>query len=322
LRRLPAGALAVLFAILASGCAEDAPQDFLRPAGEVAQKADSLWDITFFIAAIVFFLVEGLLVFTILRFRHKPGRRAQQFHGNTRVEGVLTVIPSLILAGLAVPTVKTIFELSEQPSDAIHVSVTGRQFWWKYDYEDYGFSTANELHIPVGEKVVVNITGGDVIHSWWVPRLAGKLDAIPGRVNAITLEADEPGRYMGQCTEFCGLSHANMRLIVYAQSQGDFDRWVEDQQQEATGTQPETFTQICGACHAVQGTDSQADIGPDLTHFASRTTFAGAIFKTNEENLAAWLRDPPAEKPGSKMPDYNLSEEQINELVDYLMSLE
>jgi cytochrome c oxidase subunit II len=322
-KRLPAGALLFLLALVATGCAEKAPQDILEPLGEVSRKADSLWDVTFLIAAVVFFLVEGALVFALIKFRHKPGRRAEQFHGNTKLEVILTVVPSLILAGLAIPTVKTIFDLAEQPpNDAIHVTVTGRQFWWKYEYHDFGFVTANELHIPVNKAVEVTVTADDVIHSWWVPRLSGKLDAIPGRTNSITIKADRPGRYMGQCTEFCGLSHANMRLIVYAHPQDEFGQWVRDQQQEAADTPPETFTQICSACHAVAGTDAQADIGPDLTHFGSRGTFAGAIFENNEENLALWLRDPPAMKPGSKMPNYNLSEEQIQELVDYLLSLD
>lgn len=323
LRRWPAGALLALVAFVATGCAEDAPQDVLEPLGNVSKKADSLWDITFLIAVIVFFLVEGALVYTLIKFRHKPGRRAEQFHGNTRLEVVLTVVPSLILAGLAVPSIKTVFELSEAaPSDALHVTVTARQFWWKYEYSDLGIVTANELHIPTDKAVEVQVQGGDVIHSWWVPRLAGTIDAIPGRVNTITITADEPGRYMGQCKEFCGVSHANMRLIVYAHPQDEFDQWVEDQQQDASATAPESFTQVCAACHAVKGTDAQADIGPDLTHFASRGTFAGAIFETNAENLSQWLRDPPEMKPGSQMPDYNLSEEQIEELVDYLLSLE
>jgi cytochrome c oxidase subunit II len=316
-------------AVVGTACSDNAPQDILAPLGRAARKADHLWDITFFLAVVVFIIVEGVLVFALIRFRHKPGRRAAQFHGNTRVEVLLTIIPSLILAGLAVPTVKTIFDLSRQPTgDFVEVNVHGRQFWWKYEYPQFQITTANELHIPVGKAVKVSITGDDVIHSWWVPRLSGKQDAIPTRTNSLVLFADKPGRFMGQCTEFCGLSHANMRLIVYAEEESDFEQWVSDQQQDAAtpsgdGAEGEKLFMegACVGCHAIQGTDAQADVGPDLTHFASRTTFAGSIFENNTENLSAWLRDPPGVKPGSKMPNYHLSSEDIRLLVAYLQSL-
>jgi cytochrome c oxidase subunit 2 len=327
-------ALAAL-AVVTSACAnEAAPQDVLSPSGQFAREADRLWDIVFPIAVVIFFIVEGLLLYALFRFRRKPGREARQFHGNTRLEIVLTALPALILAGVAVPTVQTIFSQAEEPAGALQVEVEGRQFWWRFEYPELGVVTANELHIPVGQPVRLTIRGFDVIHSFWVPRLAGTIDVVPGRVNHLTIQADEPGEYWGQCKEFCGLSHGNMRLRVIAQSEQDFLAWVSDQQLDA---QPpsgaaaqrglELFQQTCTSCHAVAGlpntpADDRGLVGPNLTHFSSRRTFAGALLENNDANLRAWLDNPPAIKPGSVMPDYNLTPEQIDDLIAYLRTLE
>lgn len=336
--RTPAGwrkrafvALAGLLTLVGSACASDAPQDYINfQEGPVAQKADELWDVTFAIAVAIFFIVELLLIYTIVRFRARPGREAKQFHGNTKVEVLLTAIPALILAGLAVPTVRTIFDLSSRPNNALEIKVLARQFWWEYEYREAGVVTANEMHIPVDTPVYLTMEGDDVIHSFWVPRLAGKQDVVPGRTNQLTIQADNPGSYQGQCTEYCGLSHANMRLRVIAHTQEDFDRWLAEQKQDAAepadtlaAEGQQLFLQgQCINCHAVQGTDAQSRVGPDLTHFASRDTFAGAMFDNNTENLRDWLDDPPAMKPGAKMPDYGLTSQEIDALVAYLQSLE
>ncbi|HET7481425.1 MAG TPA: cytochrome c oxidase subunit II [Actinomycetota bacterium] len=337
MRKFPVGskrgllvALAALGVVLLSSCATNAPQDFLNhPEGPAAVSADHLWNATFLIAAVIFFVVEGLLIFAIIRFRERPGREAAQFHGNTKVEVLLTAVPALILAGLAIPTVRTIFDLAQRPDNALNVTVTARQFWWEFDYSDNDVITANVLHIPVDKPVYLTLNGEDVIHSFWVPRLAGKQDVVPGRTNQLTIEAPHPGVYYGQCTEYCGLSHANMRIRVIADSPSDFDAWLAEQQQPAeTPTDPtaaegqKVFLQgPCINCHAIEGTDAQARVGPDLTHFASRQWFAGAMFENTPENVSAWLADPPAVKPGSKMPDYGLSSDDIQKLVAYLESL-
>jgi cytochrome c oxidase subunit 2 len=331
LRRALLGATADALMLLLGGCASDAPQDFFtHQEGPVAERADEIWDITFAIAVVIFFIVEGLLVFALIRFRHKPGRQPQDFHGNTKLEVVLTLVPAMILAGLAVPTISTIFNLGNEPEDALQVTVTAHQFWWQYEYPDLGVVTANELHIPEDQPVYITLKASDVIHSFWVPRLAGTQDAVPGRDNNLWLEANDPGeRYMGQCKEFCGLSHANMRIVVYTHTQEEFQAWAESEAQDraapsgAAAQGEEVFlTTGCVNCHAIRGTEAGGQTAPDLTHFANRSTFAGAMFETNEENLAEWLRDPPAMKPGALMPDYGLSEDQISDLVAYLMSLE
>ena len=335
-------ALGALIALAATACAEKAPQDALEPAGPVARQQDSLWDITFLIAVIVFVLVEGAIVFTLIRFRHKPGRQAADFHGNTKLEVVLTLVPALILATLAVPTMRTLFDLANEAKAAkMTVDVVAHRFWWEFTYRDQDLVTANELHIPTDTPVRISLRGAatdlvtgqaEVIHAFWVPRLAGKQDIVPGHVNNIVIEADEPGVYKGQCTEFCGLGHGYMRLQVIAHEPNDFATWLADQQRPAASVASEgerlfvegadNISQPCATCHTIQGTDAAGASAPDLTHFASRRTFAGAIFETNEANLRAWLADPAAVKPGATMPDVGLTSEQIDQLVEFLLSLE
>ncbi|MEA2452603.1 MAG: cytochrome c oxidase subunit [Actinomycetota bacterium] len=329
-RRFYVGATLFALVLLFAGCANNGPQDFLNyQAGSNAEKADNLWDVTILIAAVIFVVVEGLLVFALVRFRHKPGREAAQFHGNTKLEIVLTLVPALILIGLLIPSIKTIFDIAHKPEGALEITVTARQFWWQYDYDDFDFATANELHIPVGQPVHLTLKGADVIHSYWIPRLSGTQDVVPGHNNELNFTALEPGRYMGQCKEFCGLSHANMRLIVFAHPPAEFQTWVSEQQKPAAPPSADVaegqklfLEGACINCHAIQGTDAAATTAPDLTHLASRETFGGATFELNEANLAEWLADPPAMKPGSLMPDYGLSQDEITKLVDYLMSLD
>lgn len=341
-RRFAFGAAMLLASLFLSACAADAPQDTLDPAGDNARAAEDLWNLVFPIAVVIFVIVEVLLVYAVIRFRSKPGRVAAQFHGNTKLEVALTIIPALILAGISVPTVRTIFDLAEEPKgNVLHVTVIAHQFWWEYRYPDLGVVTANELHIPVDTDVRIRLEGqpsdlvdgtSEVIHAFWVPRLGGKQDIVPGRVNLITLSTDQPGEYLGQCTEFCGLAHAEMRLKVFAHEQDDFDAWVENLSApvaDSTSEGAELFAKgqfaggpACSSCHAVDGTEALPNTGPNLAGFANRTTFASGIFENNTENLEAWLRDPNAVKEGAKMPNLQLTEAQIASLIDYLQSLD
>ena len=226
-------------AILLAGCAGD--QTMLEPKGPFASKPDDLFMLVFWIAVVVFVLVQGLIIFTAIRYRAKDGDEGLpvQTHGNTRLEIFWTVIPALILAGIAVPTVQQVFDLAEEPDGALQVEVIGHRWWWEYRYPDSGVSTANELVIPKGRPVRLSMTADDpaadtgVIHSYWVPALAGKQDVVPGRVVHLNLQADEVGRFPGQCTEYCGLSHANMRNRAVVLEPDEFDQWVQDQQQPA-----------------------------------------------------------------------------------------
>jgi cytochrome c oxidase subunit II len=323
------------FALLAMACARDAPLDTLRPAGPIARQIDGLWDIVFAAAVAVFVVVEGLLVLALFRFRRRKGdnEAPAQVHGNTRLEVAWTIAPAVLLAVLAVPTVLTIFALAREPADAMRVDVTGQQWWWQYEYPEEKVVTANELHIPTGRPILLKLHSKDIIHSFWVPRLGGKQDVVPGRVNHVRLEADRPGEYAGTCVEYCGLSHANMRLKVFAHTPADFDRWVQGQLRAAAEPQRALakegkrvfLASQCVQCHAIRGTPAKATVAPDLTHFASRSSFAGAIFNRTNENLRQWLRDAPARKPGAKMPSgiaqMGLSEDDITALIAYLQGL-
>ncbi len=323
--------VAPLLLLLAS-CAKNAPQDTLKPKGPVARQIDHLINPVFIVAAVVFVLVQFLAVYSVIKFRHRDDApEPVQVHGNTRLEIAWAAIPALILFTIAIPTIKTIFDLSRQPKNAVNVTVIGHQFWWEMRYDDYGISTANELHIPTGKYVDITLKGDptDVIHSFWIPPLAGKQDIIPGRTSHMHFEADEPGIYLGQCTEYCGLSHANMRARAVAHTPEEFDVWVKNQQQAAKAAAAGTpaaegealFTaKGCAGCHTIQGV-SQGMVGPNLTHLMSRSVFAGAMFDLNAGNLSRWLHDPPGVKPGSKMPNLGLSQDEIAKLVAYLQTL-
>ena len=329
-RRLAAFS-ATLFLFLAA-CAENAPQDTLEPKGPIARQIDNLMDPVFVVAGIVFLLVQGLVILAVVKFRARPDSpEPEQIHGNTRLEVGWTLAPALILLAVAVPTIATIFDIAREPTNPVNVRVIGHQFWWEYQYEDLGVVTANELRMPVGRPVQLTLNSDDVIHSYWIPPLAGKMDVVPGRDNKMRLEADAPGEYLGQCTEFCGDSHANMRAKAIAMTAQDFDAWVEGQRAGAVTAQAGTpaeegFTVFnqrgCGSCHTVEGV-STGTIGPNLTHFATRTSFAGSMFDNNDANLRKWLADPLGVKPGNKMiiPGGQLDPDEITKLIAYLNTL-
>jgi cytochrome c oxidase subunit 2 len=324
-------------AFLLSACGSGRPQDTLSPQGPEARKIDVLFKPVFWIAVVVFILVEGVLAYALVRFRHKPGREAPaQVHGNRRLEIGWTIIPTLLLAGIAVPTIGTIFSLAAKPAgNVLEVTVTGHQWWWQVEYPGLGVVTANEVHIPAGRPVYITLSSKDVIHSFWVPRLAGTQDLEPGRTNHLTIQADEPGVYLGQCKEYCGLSHANMRFRVIAQTEADFQAWAQQQIQLAAPPGAEALAVMrqvgCGGCHTIGGVEGFGGIlGPDLTHFGSRTTFAGGMLENNEANLTEWFRDPQHVKPGNDMTiapglkpgPSGLSDDQIRALIVYLESLQ
>lgn len=349
--------------LLLAGCAKNAPQDTFKPKGTEAKRIDHLAVPVFIIAGVVGLLVGAAVIVIIIKFRQRPGdddRVPAQIHGNTKLEIGWTIAPAVLLAIIAVPTVATVFKLADKPRDAMEVQVVGQQWWWEFDYPGEGVITANELVIPVGQPVVLHITSRDVIHSFWIPRLNGKKDAVPGRIQDLNLEADTPGEYWGQCTEFCGLSHANMRIRAIALSQGDFAKWIANQKQNAvTPTDAAAVAgqnvfknRGCAGCHQINGVNVAQNVpliagaAPNLTHLMSRDVFAGAMFDletpgctvTNTEPtgtppqclnraaLEAWLRDPGKQKPmyakgGRGMPNLNLSETEIDNLVAYLSTL-
>lgn len=347
-RPVVAAMLLLAFATLLGGCTTNNPQSTLEPKGFQAQEIYNLFvNWLFWPAVVVFFAVEGLLLYSIFRFRARPGDPLPvQLHGNTRLEITWTIVPALILVVILGATFRTQAVLATPPQgETIRVQVIGHQWWWEFVYPDLGVTTANELHIPVGVPVLLEMTSADVNHSFWVPHLAGKMDAIGGRINRMTFQADEAGVYSGQCAEFCGIQHAMMRVLTVAESRSEFDAWVRQQRSipafaaatpaagTAAGSAPaatESLVQrgaqvfangACVTCHAVRGTPAQARVGPDLTHFGARRSIAANTLPNTPENLARWLRNPQAVKPGNLMPNLNLSDQDIQALVAYLGSL-
>jgi cytochrome c oxidase subunit II len=375
-------------ALVLAGCggAKDTPQSIFHPKGPEAEQINKLQVPVFIIAGVVGVAVFAVVVVIVLKFRQRPDDDGvpKQIHGAPRLEIAWTIAPALLLAAITVPTLKTVFDLAQKPDEAITVNVIGQQWWWEFDYpgflNDSGapIVTVSQMVIPAGQWVQLNISSRDVIHSFWIPALNGKKDAVPGRVHFLKIKADEPGEFWGQCTEFCGLSHANMRQRVIALSPADWEKWLANQKKPAATPVDElalkgeaTFKSQCVRCHTITGLTDQdgkplvsqpetqlvSGAAPNLTHLMSRTTFAGGTFDlkkpdcTNDAaytatyptgtsdacldqaELERWLRDPPAMKPmyvkpvpGSDglirgMPDLNLSESQINELVAYLQTL-
>jgi cytochrome c oxidase subunit 2 len=360
--RLLRATLAAGLLFLLAACAPNATQDTLQPKGPNAQTLKDLFVPVFWVAVGVFVLVEGAIVWIAIRFRHRKGRDRMpaQIHGNTKLEIGWTIAPALVLAGVMIPTIATIWDLARRPpDDALNVTVHGFQWWWGFEYTDenmrrvYGdnkpIQTADILVIPVDRVVYLSleadggrVTGDNpdhiVIHSFWVPELAGAQDVVPNRENHILLQADEPGTYEGQCKEFCGLQHSLMRFKVVALSQQDWQAWVANQRRPAvapTGALAREGMDLflgplsggrgsCTTCHAIGGTEASSTAAPELTHFADPTheCFAGCTWSTTDrEALEAWLRDPDAVRLGSKMPDYDLSEDEIDALVAYLSGL-
>ncbi len=351
-RRLALLAASLLIVLGACGD-EEIPQNSLDPAGPIARDIDGLWWLVFWIATAIFVLVQAALLVSVFRYRARKGdegRRIRQLHGNTRLEVTWTVLPAVLLAVIAVPTVSTLFDIREEPvgDDVLHVNVVGHQWWWEYEYPEFGFFTANELHMPADRPVYLTMTSDDVIHSFWVPKLNGKRDAVPGRISHLTLIADEPtpeGEFIwGQCAEFCGLAHADMRIKVKVHDEEGFQAWAAGQAQDAiipteglAAEGWETFKVVCTACHPVAGAEeAQQRLAPDLTHYASRSWFAGATFTNTVEHLSAWLRNPSDLKPMAPelndlagdpprilgMPNFGLDDRQIDALVALLESWE
>jgi cytochrome c oxidase subunit 2 len=254
-------------------------------------------------------------------------------HGNTTLEILWTAIPALILAFIAVPTVRTIFKTqAKAKADALQVEVIGHQWWWEFRYPDLGVVTANELHVPVsraGERrpTYLQLESVDVVHSFWIPQLNGKTDVIPNRVNRMWFEPSVAGVYLGQCAEYCGTQHAHMLLRVIAQPADEFEAWVATQrapaaQDSAAAAGRAVFESVaCINCHRVGGTDAAGSFGPDLTHLMSRATIGAGAAPNTLANLRAWVNDPDMLKPGALMPAMKLSAPQVDQVAAYLASL-
>lgn len=344
-RRLP---VALLAAILLASCGRvEQPLNSFDSRGPIAERINELFWPVFWGAAVIFVLVQGALLVAVFLFRERKGKERpepKQIAGNTRLELIWTVVPTIILAAIAVPTISTLFELADCPRDVMEVEVIGHQWWFEFRYPDSGVVTANVMVIPEDTEVCAKMTSDDVLHNFWIPKLAGKRYLVPGQETEQRLYADDPGEYWGHCAEFCGLSHARMRARVVAMTSTDFDAWTANQLLPAVtpapGSEAERGMEVflggtCIGCHIIDGANNPDPEtltvpAPNLTHFASRGVFAGATLPAQldptradwEAGLRLWLADPPTWKPGSFMPELGLTADEIDALVAYLSTLE
>jgi cytochrome c oxidase subunit 2 len=318
-------------ALLAGGCGWDGPMSTLVARSDVARDILGVYGIITWASIVIAIVVFAVLLIVLVRFRDRAGAPLPaQTHGRAWLEIAWTLAPALILLIIAVPTIQVIFRTQSQarPADALEITVRGYQWWWEFRYTGLDVITANELYLPAGRAVVFTLEGPDVIHSFWVPKLGGKRDVVPGRHNAITLLPDGPGEFWGQCAEFCGISHANMGMRVVVQSADEFARWAAAQRAPAAEPSGDLAAagkalfaaSACVGCHTIRGV-SAGVLGPDLTHFGSRRTLGGGMFPNTPEHLGDWVRNAPALKPGVKMPPFAFTDEQVRALTAYLSAL-
>jgi cytochrome c oxidase subunit 2 len=290
------------------------------------------------VAAVIFVVVFSLLVYAVVRFRKREGddgREPPQVYGSNQVELAWTVIPVLIVVTLFIATVRVIagIQNASPPTNAVEVVAIGHQYWWEFRYPAVKVVTANELHVPLSDPnhptpTFIKLTSADTDHSFWVPRLAGKTDLIPNRVNGTWIDPHQTGVYLGQCAQYCGTQHAKMLLRIYVQTRDEFNRWIQKQIQPAHITDPVSEgrrifeTTACINCHTVAGTAADGRFGPDLTHIMSRDTIASGAAPNTPENLRLWIRNPAAIKPGCKMPPMALSDQEVNAIASYLETLQ
>ncbi|MCH7737652.1 MAG: cytochrome c oxidase subunit II [Chloroflexi bacterium] len=358
------GLLAALF-LFVVGCSKDGMSTW-EAFGPVAQLQLDLFNVTMWLMVIVFFLVEGVLLYAIIRYRKRPGQpKPTQIHGNNTLEIVLTIVPTILVLGLGIWSVFILFEIDAPPegSDPLHVNVTAHQWWFEFEYPDAGngkkIITANEMRIPVDRPITLSLFSDDVIHSFWVPKLAGKLDMVPTHENKMWIQADSdkidedlPVTLFGQCAELCGIAHALMRFRVTVMEQADFDSWAAGYSEPPAITDKakkgkQIFAANCTLCHTIDGPDDPAlsasrlkgfltgaDItpvpAPNLTDLRTRQTLAAGLMDLTETNLRAWLHDPDGIKPGNYMAaravlyqggTVTLDEDQIDALIGYLLDL-
>jgi cytochrome c oxidase subunit 2 len=303
----------------------------LDPQSPLARAIYDLGIVSGVVFALIFVIVTGAITFSMFRFRARAGEPdPRQILGNRKVEIAWTIIPFLIVIFLFVITLRAMNRGDPPPAPSPDLVVTGHQFWWQVDYPGSGAITANEIHIPAGKRLSVRLESADVLHEFWVPQLTRKESNVPGQPNHIWLQADKPGSYIGQCSEFCGTQHAWMRILVVAEEPSKFEEWQRGQLQpaqsaisDATAKGEMLFrTSTCINCHAIRGVaGADMRVAPDLTHVGSRRQLASGMIDNTPANMRLWLKSPQHIKPGALMPDFSLTDEQLDQLATYLSTL-
>lgn len=327
----------LLFQAQSSGLAEHKITSIFHPLTTPAKSEFNLAMLVLAITGAIFAVVATLIIYTMIRFRHRPGDEAQQeppqVYGSSRIEAAWTVIPIVIVFVLAGVTARVVWGIGDAspPKSTVHVVVTGHRYWWEVRYPHYGIVTANEIHVPVSHNhqnaTYFELKSTDVIHSLWVPELGGKTDLIPNRANHMWMDPSEPGVYWGKCTEFCGVQHANMLLQVVAEEPDDFQKWVIAQQKPHAAAAQMNDGQrkfqmfACGSCHAIKGTHFVGGLGPDLTHVMSRRLIGSGVLPNTPESRRAWIANPQDSKPGCLMPDMKLTGKNLDDLTAFMETL-
>jgi cytochrome c oxidase subunit II len=330
----------LLLALSVSSC--EGIQNVINPAGPNAGAISKLWWLMFTVSSIVYVLVMIALLLSLRKRTAEAGERvpvieppseSEHRRRNVVISAITITILILFVFLIASYSSGRSLRLNDPSKNGLSIELTGHQWWWEVRYQDVDasniFTTANEIHIPVGVPVMFSLRGADVIHSFWVPNLAGKKDLIPGKINTIWLQADKPGVYRGQCAEYCGLQHAKMALWIVAEPQEQFNAWRQNQTQEAVAAASDVqkrgqqvfFSSTCVMCHAINGTPAGSNVGPNLTHVGSRHMIAAATLVNTSDHMAQWIKDSQTFKPGNKMPQNNLSDADLQALVEYLQSL-
>lgn len=321
------------------GVPEHRIANIFKPLATPASSEFTIAILTLAITGAIFVVVGGLIVYTMWRYRRKPGRddahqEPPQVYGSNQIEAAWTVIPILIvfvLLGVSARMIRAI-ENASPPKETLHTTIIGHQWWWEIRYPDFGVVTANEIHVPAASRgqnaTFLRLESVDVIHSFWVPQLSGKTDLIPNRENHMWIDPSEPGVYLGNCAEYCGTQHANMLLRVIVHEPGDFQKWAAEQARAAVddpklAAARATFESLaCVNCHTVRGTLANGKFAPDLTHLMSRQTLGAGVLTNTPENLRAWVNDPQQAKPGCLMPSMKLTDQELDQVVSYLQSLQ
>ncbi|MDQ1383979.1 MAG: cytochrome c oxidase subunit [Actinomycetota bacterium] len=314
-------------AVVAAGCGDKSPS-MLKTHGSEASRIAGIWWLMFGLGAGVYAVVAFFIVWAIVRGRRADGGDGRVSDNMWIVWGGV-VVPVLILGVLAVVTVQATTDLRKPEAGALQVEVVGKRWWWQVGYPGTSVTTANEIRLPAGRQVEIGLDSDNVVHSFWVPQLAGKLDLIPGQHNILRFTPRTPGTYIGECAEFCGVEHARMGFVVIVQTTTDFDRWMTRHQLTPSSPDGESaiegevtlVTQACAGCHAIRGTPAQGTVGPDLTDFGERTTIGARTVPNTPENLAKWIVDAQSLKPGALMPPMPMSDREVKNVIAYLEGL-
>jgi cytochrome c oxidase subunit II len=305
-------------------------QSVLHSASVQAKEINGLFK-TFTIAAVLLLLfVSCFIIYICVRFRERPGNSLpKQIGKNNRVELLMFIFPTILIAIFLTLTLQTIGKVMKPAKGQPDVIITGHQWWWEVYYPATGVTAANEIHLPVNKTLLIEFHSADVVHDWWVPEFGNKMDVVPGMNNHIWLNITKSGNYIGACSEFCGAEHAWMRIKVFAEDAINYQSWLDQNKKDADIPADELAMKgmllfqsaTCGSCHRISGTLAKANIGPDLSHVFSRTTMLSGMMPMNEENLHAWISDPQAVKPDSKMPNFIFSKDSVDAIVHYLTQL-